>query len=40
MQVWPEPLTGLREISRVLKVDGRLALAFTVHSGHQREGVS
>ncbi len=40
MQVWPEPLTGLREISRVLKVGGRLALAFTMHSGQQREGAT
>jgi SAM-dependent methyltransferase len=40
MQVWPEPLAGLREILRVLKGNGRLALAFTVCSGQQREGVS
>jgi SAM-dependent methyltransferase len=40
MQVWSEPLAGLREISRVLRGNGRLALAFTVHSGQRREGVT
>jgi ubiquinone/menaquinone biosynthesis C-methylase UbiE len=29
MQVWPNAVTGLREIQRVMKRGGRVALAFT-----------
>jgi ubiquinone/menaquinone biosynthesis C-methylase UbiE len=39
MQVWPDAIAGLSEISRVLRRGGVLALVFTVHSGQQREGV-
>jgi ubiquinone/menaquinone biosynthesis C-methylase UbiE len=39
MQVWPDPTAGLREVSRVLKPRGRLALAFTAYSGQQPKGV-
>lgn len=39
MQVWPDAPAGLREIWRVLKPSGRVALAFTAYSGQGSEGV-
>lgn len=36
MQVWPDVDGGLREIRRVLKAGGRIALAFTPRSGQPR----
>ncbi|WP_201456135.1 class I SAM-dependent methyltransferase [Bradyrhizobium macuxiense] len=40
MQVWPDAIAGLREMRRVLKPDGRIALGFTVYSGQSNEGVA
>src|SRR5882724_7542153 len=40
MQAWPSADAGLRELRRVLKRGGRLALAFTVNSGQRRTGVA
>ena len=40
MQVWPDARGGLREISRVLKKGGIVALGFTVNSGQPKEGVA
>jgi ubiquinone/menaquinone biosynthesis C-methylase UbiE len=39
MQVWPDARTGLREIERVLKHGGNIALGFTVNSGQPKDGV-
>jgi len=39
MQVWRDARTELREIRRVLKPGGNLALCFTVNSGQSKNGV-
>ena len=40
MQAWPDARGGLREIRRVLKHGGNVALGFTVNSGQPKEGVA
>jgi hypothetical protein len=38
MQVWPYAVAGLREIRRVMKSEGRMALGFTCYSGQPNQG--
>jgi ubiquinone/menaquinone biosynthesis C-methylase UbiE len=39
MQIWSDVMRGLREILRVLKPHGCLALGFTPYSGQTKEGL-
>ena len=39
MQVWPQAVAGLREIRRVMKAGGSIALGFTRYSGQPNKGV-
>ena len=40
MQVWPDAIAALREIRRVIRSGGRIALGFTSYSGQRREGLA
>jgi ubiquinone/menaquinone biosynthesis C-methylase UbiE len=40
MQVWPDTLTGLREIRRVMKPGAKIALGFTSYSGQSKDGLT
>ena len=39
MQVWPNAATGLREMLRVMKPGGEIALGFTPYSGQPSQGL-
>jgi ubiquinone/menaquinone biosynthesis C-methylase UbiE len=39
MQVWPDAMAGLRDIRRVVKSGGKVALGFTPYSGQRKEGL-
>ena len=40
MQVWPDAVAGLREMRRVMKSGGKIALGFTRYSGQANKGLS
>ena len=40
MQVWPDAVAGLREVRRVMKTGGTIAVGFTPYSGQPNKGVT
>ena len=39
MQVWRDVMAGLRDVGRVTRTGGRVALGFTPYSGRSRAGI-
>jgi ubiquinone/menaquinone biosynthesis C-methylase UbiE len=40
MQIWPDAVGGLKEIRRVMRSGGRVALGFTPYSGQPNSGLT
>ena len=40
MQLWPDVIAGLREVRRVMKAAGSIAVGFTPYSGQPNKGLA
>jgi len=40
MQLWPNAVAALREVRRVMKPSGTIALGFTPYSGYPNKGLA